>query len=313
MRILIAGAAGFLGSHLCQRLLAEGNRVTGLDNLSTGRMQNLAPLMDEPGFRFVEHDIVEPFTGAFDWIFNFACPASPLHYQADSLGTLRTCFLGTYNLLDLARKCSGRFFQASTSEVYGDPQTNPQHEDYYGNVNPFGPRACYDEGKRVAETLCFEFSRKHLVAVKVARIFNTYGPRMSLEDGRVVSNFIVQALRDEDLTIYGSGEQTRSFCYVEDLVEGSLKLMTSPSGLIEPVNLGNPDEFTIRELATIVIEMTGARSRLSHVEAAADDPQQRRPDLTRAKNLLGWEPAIPLREGLARTIAYFRNELAGGR
>lgn len=314
MRILVAGAAGFLGSHLCERLVAQGHDVTGLDNFMTGRSKNLSALRHQTRFRLLEHDVLEPCSGTFDQIYNLACPASPLHYQADAIGTMRTCFIGTSNLLELAAKCQARFFQASTSEVYGDPTVSPQQEDYHGNVNPFGPRACYDEGKRIAETLCFEYGRRRGVDIRIARIFNTYGPRMSPDDGRVVSNFIVQALRGEDLTIYGDGRQTRSFCYVDDLIDGFLRLMGSPSEIKKPINLGNQDEFTIRELGEIVQELTGTASRLVHVHPAEDDPKQRRPDITQAMTLLGWSPRVGLRDGLSRTIGYFRDELvAAGR
>ncbi len=309
MRILVAGAAGFLGSHLCEMLIAQGHEVTGLDNFMTGRLKNLDSVRNQASFELVEQDILDPCSGAFDRIYNLACPASPIHYQADPIRTMRTCFVGTSNLLELAAKCKARFFQASTSEVYGDPNVSPQQEDYHGNVNPFGPRACYDEGKRIAETLCFEYGRRHGIDIRIARIFNTYGPRMSPDDGRVVSNFIVQALKGEDLTIYGDGEQTRSFCYVDDLIDGFLRLMESPTAVRKPINLGNQDEFTIRELGEIVQELTGTKSRLVHVDPAEDDPKQRRPDITQAMTLLGWKPRVGLRDGLNRTIGYFRDEL----
>jgi UDP-glucuronate decarboxylase len=309
MRVLVTGAAGFLGSHLADRLLERGYSVTGLDNLQTGRRSNVAHLKNHPRFGFVKHDIIQPFDGAFDVIFNFACPASPPHYQKDPLSTVRTCFIGADNLLALALKTGARFVQASTSEVYGDPDVHPQTEDYRGSVNPIGPRACYDEGKRAAETLCFDYRRQHGVDLKVARIFNTYGPRMNAGDGRVVSNFVVQALRGDDITIYGDGRQTRSFCYVDDLIDGIMKLVDSPADVTGPINLGNPGEFTVAELAKLVLEMTGSKSRVVHRPLPADDPLQRRPDITRAKSLLGWEPRIPLEDGLQRTIAYFREEL----
>jgi len=312
MRILVTGAAGFLGSHLCERLLLEGHKVVGLDNLKTGRLRNLEPLRGNSSFTFTRQDIQEPCEGSFDRIYNLACPASPPHYQADAIGTLRTCFVGTSNLLDLAGRCQARFFQASTSEVYGDPSVSPQREDYHGNVNPFGPRACYDEGKRVAETLCFEYGRRRGIDIRIARIFNTYGPRMSPDDGRVVSNFIVQALKGEDLTVYGEGSQTRSFCYVDDLIDGFVRLMESEPAIVGPVNLGNPVEFTIRELGDLVLQMTGGKSRFVHLAVPEDDPKQRRPDITQAKALLGWQPRVALREGLSRTIGYFREELMVG-
>jgi UDP-glucuronate decarboxylase len=309
MRALVTGAAGFLGSHLVDRLLERGYSATGLDNLQTGRRRNLAHLVTHARFNFIKHDIIEPFDGSFDVIFNFACPASPPHYQKDPLSTVRTCFIGADNMLALALKSGARFVQASTSEVYGDPDIHPQTEDYRGSVNPIGPRACYDEGKRAAETLCFDYRRQHGVDLKVARIFNTYGPRMNAGDGRVVSNFVVQALRGDDLTIYGDGRQTRSFCYVDDLIDAFMKLVDSPSDVVGPINLGNPGEFTVAQLARLVLEMTGSKSRLVNCPLPADDPVQRRPDITRAKTLLGWEPKIALKDGLQRTIAYFREEL----
>jgi UDP-glucuronate decarboxylase len=309
MRVLVAGAAGFLGSHLTDRLLERGYAVTGIDNLQTGRRENIAHRKVHPRFSFVKHDITMPFDGAFDVIFNFACPASPPHYQRDPLSTVRTCFIGTDNLLALALKTGARFVQASTSEVYGDPDVHPQTEDYRGSVNPIGPRACYDEGKRTAETLCFDYRRQHGVDLKVARIFNTYGPRMNAGDGRVVSNFVVQALRGDDITVYGDGRQTRSFCYIDDLIGGVMRLLDSPADVTGPINLGNPSEFTVAELAGLVLKLTGSRSRLVYRPLPADDPLQRRPDITRARLLLGWEPTIALRDGLQRTIAYFREEL----
>jgi UDP-glucuronate decarboxylase len=309
MRALVTGAAGFLGSHLCDRLLSRGYWVTGLDNLQTGRRDNLAHLAVERRFSFIRHDITRPYDGGFDVIFNFACPASPPHYQKDPLSTVRTCFIGTDNLLSLAMRTGARFVQASTSEVYGDPDVHPQTEEYRGSVNPIGPRACYDEGKRAAETLCFDYRRQHGVDLKVARIFNTYGPRMNAGDGRVVSNFVVQALRGDDITIYGDGRQTRSFCYVDDLIDGIMKLVDSPSDVTGPINLGNPGEFTVGELAKQVLAMTGSKSRLVHSPLPVDDPLQRRPDIARAKSLLDWEPKIALKDGLRRTIAYFREEL----
>ena len=309
MRVLVAGAAGFLGSHLCDQLLADGHTVTGIDNFLSGRPENIAHLRGAAKFVFEKHDVTKPYGGAFDWIFNLACPASPPHYQLDPIGTARICFMGADNLLALATENGARYFQASTSEVYGDPEVHPQPESYRGNVNTIGPRACYDEGKRVAETLCFDYQRQHGVDIKVVRIFNTYGPRMNPDDGRVVSNFIVQALRGQDITIYGNGEQTRSFCYVDDLIAGFMRLMESPKGVSGPVNIGNPGEFTIRELAEIVIAMTGAKSKLVARPLPQDDPKQRRPDISEAKRLLQWEPKIALREGLVKTIAWYEGEL----
>jgi UDP-glucuronate decarboxylase len=309
MRTLVSGAAGFLGSHLVDRLLEQGHAVTGFDNYMTGREANLAHTRGRNRFAMHTHDVLQPFTGEYDRIYNLACPASPPFYQKDPVNTARVCFWGTDNLLTLARSCGARFFQASTSEVYGDPQVHPQPESYRGAVSTIGPRACYDEGKRVAETLCFDYARQYGLEVKVARIFNTYGPRMNPDDGRVVSNFIVQALRGEDITIYGDGLQTRSFCHVDDLIEGFLALMESPADLTGPINIGNPGEFTMIELANLVIELTGSKSKLIHLALPEDDPKQRRPDIARARDELGWEPHVPLREGLTRTIAYFEDEL----
>lgn len=308
MRILVTGAAGFLGSHLCDRLLREGHQVTGLDNLVSGRMANLEDAVRNPRFEFVFHDVIEPFDGRFDRIYNLACPASPPHYQKDPVATAKTSFMGVLNLLELATRTGARFFHASTSEVYGDPLEHPQRESYHGNVNPVGPRACYDEGKRVAETLAFDFARMQGTPVRVVRIFNTYGPRMRWDDGRVVSNFIWQALRGEDLTVYGDGSQTRSFCYVDDLISGFLLLMEHDTAT-GPVNLGNPGEFTVGDLADRVIAMTGTRSRIVHRPLPEDDPRRRRPDITLARDLLGWAPRIPLDEGLKPTVAYFRSLL----
>ncbi|TNC71661.1 UDP-glucuronic acid decarboxylase family protein [Rubellimicrobium roseum] len=311
-RILLTGGAGFVGSHLAERLVREGHEVICVDNLQTGRLANVAPLMQGPRFRFLRHDITQPLAidGPLDEIWNLACAASPPLYQADPLHTFRTCVQGSQNLLELARETGARILQASTSEVYGDPEVKLQAESYKGSVNTWGPRACYDEGKRAAETLFYEYGRLG-VEVRVARIFNTYGPRMSPEDGRVVSNFVRQALTGEALTIYGEGQQTRSFCYVDDLVEGLARLMASDAN--GPVNLGNPGEFTIRELADLVLEMTGSDSAVVQRPLPQDDPRQRRPDIGRARELLGWEPRVPLREGLSRTIAQFREELAPGR
>jgi UDP-glucuronate decarboxylase len=308
--VLLAGAAGFLGSHLAKRLLVSGYRVTGLDNLNTGQLRNMAGFIDHPEFRFVPHDIREAYAGPCDAVMNFACPASPPHYQANAIGTLKINFQGSLNLLGLAKASNATYFQASTSEVYGDPELHPQTEIYRGCVNPIGPRACYDEGKRVAEALAFEYWRQHRLSVKVIRIFNTYGPHMRPDDGRVVSNFIVQALRGEDLTIYGEGHQTRSFCYVDDLIDGIVAMFESDASITGPVNLGNPDEFTIRELADLVIEITGSRSAIIHRPLPEDDPRQRCPDISRARDDLGWQPRFKLREGLEKTIAYFDGLLA---
>jgi UDP-glucuronate decarboxylase len=301
---LVTGGAGFVGSHLCDRLLRDGHQVIVVDDLSTGSRENVAHLMGRPGFRFVLHDVTTPFEVQADWIFHLACPASPVQYQRNPLKTLLTNVLGTLNGLNLASRIGARFLLASTSEIYGDPDVHPQVEEYRGNVNPIGPRACYDEGKRCAETLCFDHHREAGVDIRVARIFNTYGPRMAVHDGRVVSNFIVQALRGEDLTLYGDGQQTRSFCYVSDLVEGLYALMTSSE--IGPINIGNPGEFTVAELAEQVLSLTGGKSKLVKRPLPADDPKQRRPDIGKARTRLGFEPKVPLAEGLLPTIAYFR-------
>lgn len=310
MRILVTGAAGFLGSHLCDRLIERGHKVTGLDNFQTGRRENIEHLLCHPAFALVEHDIVKPFEGSFDRIFNLACPASPPEYQRDAVATMRTCVIGADNLLALAAESGARFFQASTSEIYGDPEVHPQPESYRGCVNPIGVRACYDEGKRAAETLCFDYRRQHGVEIKVARIFNTYGPRMNPADGRVVSNLIVQALRGEDMTIYGDGGQTRSFCYCDDLIEGCLRLMDAPAEVTGPVNLGNPDEMSVAELAKLVAEMTETSARIVNRPLPGDDPLRRCPDISKAGALLGWTARVPLREGLGRTIDHFRETLA---
>jgi len=304
-RVLVTGGAGFLGSHLCERLLAEGHEVVCADNLFTGSKRNVAHLLDDSRFEFIRHDVTFPLYLEVDQIYNLACPASPIHYQHDPVQTTKTSVHGAINMLGLAKRLRARIFQASTSEVYGDPQVHPQPEGYWGHVNPIGSRSCYDEGKRCAETLFFDYHRQHGLEIKVARIFNTYGPRMHPNDGRVVSNFIVQALRGEPITIYGEGQQTRSFCYVDDLIEGFVRLMDTPPTITGPMNLGNPGEFTIRELAEQVIEMVGAKSRLSFLPLPADDPTQRQPDIAFARQALGWEPKVALREGLARTIAYF--------
>lgn len=302
-RILVAGGAGFLGSHLCERLLNQGHEVLCVDNFLTGSRENILHLLDHRDFEFLRHDICFPLHIEVDEIYNFACPASPLHYQADPIQTIKTSFLGALNLLGLAKRLKCKIFQASTSEVYGDPHLHPQREDYWGNVNPIGLRSCYDEGKRCAETLFFDYHRKHDVPIRVARIFNTYGPRMHPKDGRVVSNFIVQALTNQPLTIYGDGAQTRSFCYVDDLIEAAIRLMNSSH--IGPINIGNPAEFRVIDLAHHILALTQSRSPLIHVPLPSDDPKQRRPDITKAKQLLNWEPTVPLEQGLRSTIAYF--------
>ncbi|NJO21721.1 MAG: SDR family oxidoreductase [Sphingomonadales bacterium] len=303
--ILVTGGAGFLGSHLCDRLIAEGHDVVCVDNLFTGSRQNIAHLAQHPRFEFLRHDVTFPLYVEVDEIYNLACPASPIHYQHDPVQTTKTSVLGAINMLGLAKRLKCRIFQASTSEVYGDPFVHPQREDYWGNVNPVGVRSCYDEGKRCAETLFFDYHRQHRMEVKVARIFNTYGPRMHPNDGRVVSNFVVQALRGIPITIYGDGSQSRSFCYVDDLVDGFVRLMKSPKEVTGPVNLGNPDEFTIEELATLAIELTGSKSKIVHKPLPADDPKQRRPDIALARAHLDWEPRVKLVAGLKKTIEYF--------
>ena len=308
-RTLVTGGAGFLGSHLCDRLVAGGDEVLCVDNFYTGRRRNVAHLLDQPNFELMRHDITFPLYVEVDEIYNLACPASPVHYQFDPVQTTKVSVHGTINMLGLAKRTKARLLQASTSEVYGDPTVHPQTEDYWGNVNPIGPRACYDEGKRCAETLCFDYHRQHGLPIKVARIFNTYGPRMHPDDGRVVSNFIVQALTGEPITIYGDGSQTRAFCYVDDLVDGLMALMASPADLTGPINLGNPSEFTMLALAEKILRMTGSRSEIVYRPLPENDPLQRRPDITRADALLDWRPAVPLDDGLMRTIAYFR-ELA---
>ncbi|MBF0338815.1 MAG: SDR family oxidoreductase [Nitrospirae bacterium] len=305
-RILVTGGAGFLGSHLCERLLAAGNEVICLDNFYTGRKENIVHLMEDRYFEILRHDICFPLYVEVDEIYNLACPASPVHYQFDPVQTTKTSVHGAINVLGLAKRLKIKILQASTSEVYGDPTVHPQTEDYWGNVNPIGMRACYDEGKRCAETLFFDYHRQHKMRVKVARIFNTYGPRMLQNDGRVVSNFIVQALRGQDITVYGKGQQTRSFCYVDDLVDGLIRLMNSPDDFTGPVNLGNPGEFTILELARKVLEMTGASSRIIYGPLPPDDPTQRQPNITLARDVLNWQPLVSLDEGLAKTIAYFK-------
>lgn len=311
MKILVTGGAGFLGSHLCDRLVEQGHDVICLDNFFTGSKRNVAHLLPHPGFELVRHDVIEPILLEVDRIYNLACPASPVHYQYNAVKTIKTSVMGMINMLGLAKRVRARILQASTSEVYGDPEVHPQREDYWGHVNPVGIRSCYDEGKRVAETLCFDYHRMNAVDIRVMRIFNTYGPRMHPDDGRVVSNFIVQALRGEDITVYGDGSQTRSFCYVDDLLDGMTKLMEHPT-LLGPVNIGNPNEFTIRQLAEAVIDMTGSRSRIVEKPLPGDDPKQRRPDISLARRELGWEPTIELREGLVKTIAYFDDLLRQG-
>ena len=306
MKIILTGAAGFLGSHISDRLIKEGHSVIGLDDLSTGSLANLEHLLDHPKFNFFEHDVREAILIKGDAILNFACPASPVHYQADPVRTIETNFLGIINMLHLAKKLGIPLVQASTSEVYGDPTISPQPESYWGNVNPIGIRSCYDEGKRAAETLCFDYRRQYGVDARVIRIFNTYGPRMAVGDGRVVSNFIVQAISGQDLTVYGEGKQTRSFCFATDLVDGIYKMLTSTKLIDAPINLGNPREFTMLELAETVIKLTGSSSSIVHKELPQDDPQQRRPDISRAKRILGWEPKVQLEEGLQKTIEYFK-------
>ncbi len=310
-RVLVTGAAGFLGSHLCDRLLRSDPavEVIGVDNLFSGARANLVHLKDHPRFHFMVHDVTEPLQLHVDRIFNLACPASPIHYQFDPVHTLKTSVLGALNLLELAKRCKARILQASTSEVYGDPETSPQRETYRGSVNCFGPRACYDEGKRAAETLFFDFSRMWGTDIRIVRIFNTYGPRMRADDGRVVSNFIVQALQDAPITVYGEGTQTRSFCFVDDLIDGMVRAMDSDAAAEGPVNLGNPVEITVTELADRVIRLTGSRSRIEYHPLPVDDPMQRRPDIARAAAWLGWAPAVPLAEGLERTVQYFAGTL----
>lgn len=306
-RILVTGGAGFLGSHLCERLVALGHDVICLDNFFTSQKSNVAHLLDHPNFELIRHDITQPLWLEVDEIYNLACPAAPGHYQYNPIKTMKTSVIGSIHVLGMAKRCGAKVLQASTSEVYGDPQIHPQPESYRGSVNPIGPRACYDEGKRAAETLFFDYHRMHRLRIRVVRIFNTYGPRMHPYDGRVVSNFIRQALLGEDITLFGDGQQTRSFCYRDDLIEAILRMMNGPDDFVGPVNIGNPVEFTIRELAELVIELTGARSKLVQMPLPADDPTQRQPDITLARSKLGWEPKIPLREGLAKTIDWFRS------
>ncbi len=306
-RILVTGGAGFLGSHLCERLLAEGNEVICADNYFTGSKENVAHLLSNPYFELIRHDVTFPLYIEVDQIYNLACPASPVHYQHDPVQTTKTSVHGAINMLGLAKRVKARIFQASTSEVYGDPEVHPQPEEYWGRVNPIGIRSCYDEGKRCAETLFFDYHRQHNLDIKVSRIFNTYGPRMHPNDGRVVSNFIVQALKGQDITIFGDGSQTRSFCYVDDLIEGFIRLMNTEPGFTGPVNLGNPGEFTMLELAEKVIELTGSKSKLTFMPLPQDDPKQRQPNIELAKAKLGWEPTVNLESGLKKTIEYFKS------
>ena len=308
-RILVTGGAGFLGSHLCERLLNDGHDVVSVDNYFSGNKQNIAHLLSNSHFEAIRQDITFPLYLETDQIYNLACPASPIHYQRDPVQTTKTCVHGSINMLGLAKRVNARILQASTSEVYGDPEVHPQTEDYWGRVNPVGIRSCYDEGKRCAETLFFDYYRQCNLEIKVVRLFNTYGPKMHPNDGRVVSNFIVQALRGDDITIYGDGQQTRSFCYVDDLIEALVRMMNSPAGFVGPVNLGNPREFTVRELAEKVLHFTGSKSKLIFMPLPQDDPKQRQPNITLAKENLGWEPTVSLEDGLKETIAYFKKTL----
>lgn len=309
-KILVTGGAGFLGSHLCERLLQEGNEVICIDNYFTGNKHNIVHLMDNPYFEIIRHDITAPFFIEVDEIYNLACPASPIHYQYNPIKTIKTSVMGAINMLGLAKRIKAKILQASTSEVYGDPFMHPQKEEYWGNVNPIGIRSCYDEGKRCAETLFFDYHRQNNVNIKVIRIFNTYGPRMHPNDGRVVSNFIVQALQGHDLTIYGDGSQTRSFCYCSDLIDGMIKMMATDDTVIGPINIGNPNEFTIKQLAELVIDLVGSKSNIVYLPAPADDPVQRKPDIEKAKTILQWQPTIELKEGLTKTIDYFSRYLS---
>jgi UDP-glucuronate decarboxylase len=309
-RVLISGGAGFLGSHLADRLLESGYQVLCVDNFFTGTRRNIEHLLDHKRFELLRHDITHPLFVEVDEIFNLACPASPIHYQRDPVQTTKTSVIGAINMLGLAKRLKLKILQASTSEVYGDPSVHPQTETYWGHVNPIGPRSCYDEGKRCAETLFFDYWRQHRLQIKVARIFNTYGPRTHPNDGRVVSSFIVQALRNQDITVFGDGEQTRSFCYVDDLIRGLIALMETEPDVVGPINLGNPSEFTMRQLAELVIELTGSRSKIVHRPLPQDDPRQRKPDISEAQRLLGWRPAISLKEGLSRTLPYFEELLS---
>ncbi|HPX34451.1 MAG TPA: SDR family oxidoreductase [Bacteroidales bacterium] len=308
-RILVTGGAGFLGSHLCERLLSEGNDVICLDNYFTGQKQNVVHLIGHPYFELVRHDVTMPYYVEVDEIYNLACPASPIHYQYNPIKTVKTSVMGAINMLGLAKRIRAKVLQASTSEVYGDPEIHPQHEEYWGNVNPIGDRACYDEGKRAAETLFVNYHKQNGVRIKIIRIFNTYGPRMHPNDGRVVSNFIMQALQNKEITIYGNGQQTRSFCYVDDMVTGMINMMDTDDKITGPINIGNPEEFTIHQLAETVVRMTGSKSKIVYHPLPSDDPLQRKPDISKARQLLGWEPKIKLEEGLMKTIEYFRNLL----
>lgn len=305
-RILVTGGAGFLGSHLCERLLNEGNEVVCVDNYFTGNKQHIIHLMQNPNFELIRHDVIQPVYLEVDEIYNLACPASPIHYQYNPIKTVKTSVMGAINMLGLAKRINAKILQASTSEVYGDPNLHPQPEEYWGNVNPIGLRSCYDEGKRCAETLFFDYHRQNKVRIKVIRIFNTYGPNMHPQDGRVVSNFIMQALHNENITIYGSGEQTRSFCYCDDLIEAMIRMMNTDDSVTGPINIGNSNEFTIRQLAEMVIELTGSKSKIVYQPAVADDPTQRQPTINKAKEILHWEPTIQLRDGLRKTIDYFK-------
>ncbi len=311
-RSLVTGGAGFLGSHLCERLLKKGHDVICVDNFFTGAKDNITHLLSDPHFELLRHDVTFPLYVEVDEIYNLACPASPIHYQRDPVQTTKTSVHGAINMLGLAKRIKARIFQASTSEVYGDPEVHPQTEDYWGRVNPIGPRACYDEGKRCAETLFFDYYRQHRVPIKVARIFNTYGPRMHPNDGRVISNFVMQALQSRPITIYGDGSQTRSFCYVDDMIEGMIRLMGAPDDVTGPMNIGNPNEHSILELAKMIIEMTRSKSKIVFESLPVDDPRQRRPDVEQARRLLDWSPSTPVHEGLGRTIAYFEAQLARG-
>ncbi|MCJ2164228.1 MULTISPECIES: UDP-glucuronic acid decarboxylase family protein [unclassified Pseudodesulfovibrio] len=305
-RVLITGGSGFLGSHLCERFLAKGHEVICVDNFFTGNKSNILHLLDNPYFEIIRHDVTFPLYVEVDEIYNLACPASPIHYQHDPVQTTKTSVHGAINMLGLAKRVKAKIFQASTSEVYGDPVVHPQTEDYWGNVNPIGLRSCYDEGKRCAETLCFDYNRQHNLRIKVGRIFNTYGPRMAMDDGRVVSNFVVQALKGENITVYGQGQQTRSFCYVDDLVEGIIRFTEdTPDDFIGPMNLGNPGEFTILQLAETVVELVGSQSKIVFNPLPSDDPMQRKPDISLAKKAIGWEPTVDLKSGLAKTVEYF--------
>lgn len=308
-RILVTGGAGFLGSHLCERLLSNGHEVLCVDNFFSGTRQNITHLLDDANMELMRHDVTFPLYVEVEEIFNLACPASPIHYQVDPVQTTKTSVIGAINMLGLAKRVKAKILQTSTSEIYGDPTVHPQTEEYWGNVNPIGRRSCYDEGKRCAETLFFDYRRQHNMPIKVVRIFNTYGPRMNPNDGRVVSNFVVQALQGREITIYGDGAQTRSFCYVDDLIEAIIRMMETPSGVTGPINIGNPSEFTIRELAELIIEMTGTKSKIRFEPLPSDDPRQRQPDISMAKSILKWEPKTQLREGLIKTIAYFENIL----